>query len=124
MLVGGAGTDTLTGGTGVDVLKWNLGETGSDNVVGFGSAAGTDILDLRDLLVGESHAGTNAGNLANFLHFTYDSGTGNTTLSVHATGSATVNQTIILQGVDLGATGTNDATVIQNLLTNGKLIVD
>ncbi|UCV16184.1 cadherin-like domain-containing protein [Quatrionicoccus australiensis] len=124
VLVGGAGTDTLTGGTGVDVLKWNLGETGSDNVVGFGSAAGTDILDLRDLLVGESHAGTNAGNLANFLHFTYDSGTGNTTLSVHATGSATVNQTIILQGVDLGATGTNDATVIQNLLTNGKLIVD
>jgi len=124
VLVGGAGTDTLTGGTGVDVLKWNLGETGSDNVVGFGSAAGTDILDLRDLLVGESHAGTDAGNLANFLHFTYDSGTGNTTLSVHSTGTATVNQTIILQGVDLGATGTNDATVIQNLLANGKLIVD
>jgi hypothetical protein len=74
-------------------------------------------------LVGDSHIGTNAGNLANYLHFTYNSGTNATTINVqsHAVG---VDQVITLQNVNLVGTNTTDQAVIQDLLTKGKLITD
>jgi Ca2+-binding RTX toxin-like protein len=124
ILQGGAGNDNLTGGTGSDVLRWSLNETGTDTVVGFGTGAGTDVLHLKDLLVGEAHVGNDPGTLANYLHFTTVAGT--TTLSVNANASGGVEQTIILQGTDLtqGGTLTTDNAIIQSLLTNGKLIVD
>lgn len=123
VLIGGAGTDTLDGGLGADVLRWNLGETGTDTVLNFGTAAGTDALDLRDLLVGELHGNTNAGNLASYLHFTFSGG--NTTVSVNADATGGVEQTIILQGIDLtGGSTLSDQQIIQTLLNNNKLITD
>ncbi|MBP8135046.1 MAG: type I secretion C-terminal target domain-containing protein, partial [Rhodoferax sp.] len=89
-----------------------------------------DVLDLRDLLQGESHSGVAAGNLLNYLHF--ETSGGNTTVHISSGGgfisgynAAYVDQAIVLQGVDLTSGGTlNDQSIIQNLLTNGKLQVD
>jgi hypothetical protein len=94
-----------------------------------------DALDLRDLLVGESHQGLASGNLSNYLHFEVSNG--NTVVHVSTTGgftggtynSANENQTIVLTGVNLmqdnsGTTLLNDNAVIQDLLTNKRLIVD
>ena len=129
MLIGGAGNDTINGGAGADVIVFNYATRGgTDTIQNFGTAAGTDILDLRDLLQGELHTGTDAGNLANYLHFTASGGT--TTVAVSSSGSGATDQTIVLSGVDL-VTGvvpvggqTLDQAIIQNLLTNGKLITD
>jgi VCBS repeat-containing protein len=134
MLIGGAGNDTMTGGTGADVFSWSLADRGTvgtpatDTITAFGTAsfaAGGDVLDLRDLLVGESHTGANAGNLANYLHFSYNSGTNTTTVNVQSQGAG-VDQIITLQSADLtlGGTLTTDQQIIQNLLNNGKLVVD
>ena len=61
--------------------EWSLGDAGTtakpavDAITDFdkgvtGSASsGGDILDLRDLLQGESHTGNATGNLGNYLHF-------------------------------------------------------
>jgi Ca2+-binding RTX toxin-like protein len=132
LLIGGAGNDTMTGGTGADVFSWSLADRGTvgapatDTITDFSTSsftAGGDVLDLRDLLVGESHTGANAGNLANYLHFSYSGG--NTTINVQSQ-AAGVDQIITLQGADLtvGGTLTTDQQIIQNLLNNGKLIVD
>jgi len=137
-LIGGQGNDTLSGNAGTvdavtDIFQWELNDGGTvftpaaDVITDFGGAAasaGGDILDLRDLLVGESHAGTDAGNLANYLHFSFNNVTGDTTVSVTTSGSGSANQTITLQGVDLVGSNTNDAAVISELLRNGKLITD
>ena len=87
------------------------------------------MLDLRDLLSGESHSGLTAGNLADFLHF--EAKDGNTEVHVSTTGgfgggfSASLeSQVIVVEGVDLIGTLTTDQQVIQDLLTKSKLIVD
>jgi Ca2+-binding RTX toxin-like protein len=130
VLLGGAGSDSLTGGSGADVFKWALadrGPTGSpptDTVTDFANGAGGDVLDLRDLLVGE-----NANNLASYLHFV--TAGGNTTVSVSSTGgfsggfsSGAVDQVIQLSGVNLVGAFANDTQVIADLLNRGKLVVD
>ena len=125
VLSGGHGNDVISGGDGADVLRWHLGETGTDTVHGFGTAVGTDVLDLRDLLVGEGH-GSNAdvGNLANYLHFSTSGGT--TTVSINADANGAIEQTIVLQDVDLSLGGvlTTDQAIIHDLLNKGKLITD
>jgi Ca2+-binding RTX toxin-like protein len=135
-LYGGAGDDTLTGGsTGiVDVFKWDIAAIGSkgapasDVVTDFDTLAGGsggDVLDLRDLLVGE-HSGS---NLQNFLHF--EVAGSDTIIHISSTGefasgynSAKEVQTITLQNVDLVGGATTDQEIIQNLLNNNKLITD
>jgi Ca2+-binding RTX toxin-like protein len=135
IIIGGQGSDTLTGGLGSDTFRWVLGDaagTPTDTVKDFNSAVTSsngDILDLRDLLVGETHSGTDAGNLANYLHFSYSSATGNTTISVTTHDAAGTTQNIVLQGVNLPtalglAAGATDTQIIQDLLTKGKLIAD
>jgi VCBS repeat-containing protein len=126
VLRGGTGDDTLNGGSGVDVLRWSLGETGTDTVFNFENTAGTDVLDLRDLLAGELHGSSDAGNLANYLHFTTTAGTTTLSINADASGNGTIEQTIFLQGTDLtlGGTLTSDVAIIQDLLTKGKLITD
>ncbi|SIR89146.1 type I secretion C-terminal target domain (VC_A0849 subclass) [Sphaerotilus natans] len=139
-LVGGTGSDWLTGGAGNDVFAWSLNDQGSkgapavDTITDF--EIGADILDLRDLLVGEGFgAGNTAGNLANYLDFEV-SGT-NTTIHVSTTGAftggtysaAAEDQTIVLQNVDLPSalgltSGATDAQIISAMLTQGKLVVD
>jgi VCBS repeat-containing protein len=158
-LEGGAGSDVLRGDSGADVFTWSLNDGNPTNGVtaaGFGNAYGVgntiglsgttdrimdfskadgDVLDLRDLLVGEDHQGLASGNLSNYLHFEVSNG--NTVVHVSTTGgftggtynSANENQTIVLTGVNLlqdnsGTTLLNDNAVIQDLLTNKRLIVD
>jgi hypothetical protein len=127
-IYGGTGRDLLIGGTGADTFRWSLGDaTGSptDTIGDFNTAApisGGDVLNLRDLLVGEFHLLTDPGNLANYLHFSYADG--DTTINVTTHDSNSTTQTIVLTGVDLVGSYTTDAQVIQNLLNNGKLVTD
>jgi len=110
VMTGGAGNDVFIGGQGsdtvnlanggVDTIRWVLGDaTGSptDTINNFSiaaptAAAGGDILDLRDLLVGELHTGSDAGNLANYLHFSATGG--NTTINVTTHDSSNTTQTM------------------------------
>jgi len=153
---GGSGNDTLIGGDAgenfVDVFVWSLGDQGAagtpavDTIQNFSTAAagsnttGGDVLDLRDLLQGESVGASNsAGNLANYLHFEVSGG--NTTIHISHTGgfstdSHTVSsgytgsaetQKIVLSGVDLQSLysgATTDQQIITQLLNNNKLITD
>ena len=139
-LLGGAGSDTLDGGAadGVsDVFRWELSDRGTqgtpalDTINNFGTAtagAGGDVLDLRDLLSGEEH-NTGTGNLIRFLSFELSGG--NTVVHVSSSGgfsggyaAAQEDQRITLTGVDLVTGFANDQAIIQQLLTDGKLIVD
>ena len=153
LLVGGTGNDLLRGDAGSDVFKWTLGDqastpgataAGAGNVYGVGSTVNVvnnatdlivdfdktantgDALDLRDLLQGE-----NSGNLTQYLHF--EKSGSDTIVHISSAGKFTglaadykgaEDQTIILKNVDLGATGSNDQTVIQNLLNNKNLLTD
>ena len=139
VLAGGSGNDILNGGNGSDVFVWSLSDKGAtgtpavDTIQVFDNAtagAGGDVLDLRDLIQGESHAALTTGNLLNYLHF--ETSGGNTTVQISSGGgfvsgynAAYVDQSIILQGHDLTSGGTqNDQAIIQTLLNNNKLIVD
>ncbi len=157
VISGGPGNDTLKGGgageNDVDVFVWELGDQGAagtpaiDTILNFATAAavshtvGGDVLNLRDLLQGESIGPNNdAGNLADYLHFEI-SGSGDTRIHIsHAGGfgadshsvgasftSAAETQTIVLSGVNLQSlysNATTDQQIIKQLLNNNKLIVD
>ncbi len=136
----------LTGGAGSDIFAWVLADPGAvggpvvDTVKDFDMglpSQGGDVLDLRDLLVGEV-AGASPDNLADFLHFeksgddtiVHISTTGGFAADEHAVGapSETVmgaeDQKIVLSGVDMIGVFTTDQQVIQDLLTKGKLNTD
>ncbi|WP_019024341.1 retention module-containing protein [Thioalkalivibrio sp. ALJ20] len=127
-LIGGAGNDTLTGGGGNNTFVWNTGDQSNvagqpaeDTVTDFKPWDGTsgDVLDLSDLLQGESE-----DNLDNYLYAQTENG--NTVLYVHSNGGLNgdkdnADQIITLQGVDLG--DSSDA-IIQALLTNDQLKID
>ncbi|HEY2925622.1 beta strand repeat-containing protein, partial [Piscinibacter sp.] len=139
ILVGGAGNDSLSGGSGADVFAWSLSDKGSagtpavDTITDFdiaSPAAGGDQLDLRDLLQGETTVG-GTGNLGDYLHFSVAGG--DTTIQISSAGgfsggfqASAVDQTIVLQSVDLSSAGafTTDQQIIQDLLNKSKLIVD
>jgi len=128
ILVGGQGDDTLTGGSGADEFGWNSGDQGApgtpavDTVTDFDLGESGDVLNLTDLLVGESHSGTNPGNLDNYLDFTF--GSGNTTISVKSSGSGAADQVIVLNGVDLTLGTSSDNDVISMMLAAGRLIIN
>ncbi len=153
---GGSGNDTLEGGSAgenfVDVFVWSLGDQGAagapavDTIQNFATAAagsnttGGDVLDLRDLLQGESVGASNgAGNLANYLHFEVSGGntiihishTGGFSADSHSVGasytSGAETQQIVLNGVNLQSLysgATTDQQIITQLLNNNKLITD
>jgi Ca2+-binding RTX toxin-like protein len=135
VLIGGAGDDNLYGGAGADVFKWQLGDQGStsapaiDVVKDFAVAEG-DVLDLRDLLVGDTHQGLDPGNLGEYLDFNFEPGSGGnlgtTVVSVKTQGAAmsAPDQIIRLENVDLLEGLTDDNQIIQKLLGNGRLITD
>ncbi|MDP3227988.1 MAG: VCBS domain-containing protein [Acidovorax sp.] len=137
IIFGGAGNDTMTGGGGADIFKWELADTGIkgspavDTITDFDNVAATsggDVLDLRDLLLGENHD-VGIGNLANYLHF--EKAGANTVVHVSSTGefatgytAAKEVQTVVLQNVDLIGSMNTDQQIIQDLLTRGKLNTD
>lgn len=122
-LRGGAGSDSQAGGGGNDVFTWKLGDQGIsgapavDTIADFDGSLNpeTDVLDLKDLLVGET-----ANTLDSYLDFGAN-GT-DTTINVKSTGDG-VDQQIVLQGVNLTSIG-NDQAIINALLGAGKLVVD
>ncbi|RTE66260.1 hypothetical protein EH243_06600, partial [Amphritea opalescens] len=139
ILVGGLGSDTLTGGSGSDVFRWEEGDTGSavdaftDVITDFDNSpvsSGGDLLDFSGVLEGEGKIGTsNAGNLANYLHFVYNGA--DTIVYLHTTGGfrdgfneLDAQQSIVIQGVDLVGSLTSDQDVIESLLAQGNLLVD
>ncbi|WP_434082435.1 SwmB domain-containing protein [Comamonas antarctica] len=141
ILVGGSGADTLTGGEGTDVFRWESGDQGTvaapvvDTITDFNVAsawAGGDVLDLASMLVGEGRIGFTSGNLTNYLHFAK---VGNDTLisistqggfigGYNAANAGQTNQQILLKNVDLVTGFGSDATIITQLLGQGKLLVD
>jgi Ca2+-binding RTX toxin-like protein len=140
VLIGGRGNDTLTGGTGTgddgasDIFKWDFGDEGTglapaaDQITDFNlapAASGGDVLDLRDLIVGDP-AG-DAATLDGYLDFSA-SNTGATVISVHTGGAGTpVTQTITLDNVTFtalqgyGGPNNSDIEIIQKLLDAGNL---
>ncbi|MEO8023668.1 type I secretion C-terminal target domain-containing protein [Polaromonas sp.] len=148
LIIGGQGSDILTGGLGADIFRWELNDGGTvgapvtDTITDFNTsarAAGGDVLDLRDLLIGET-AGTLLGqdNLANYLHFeksgadtiVHISTTGGFASDPHTVGAPSgivtgaEDQRIVLSGIDMIGAYTTDQQVIQDLLTKGKLNTD
>jgi hypothetical protein len=138
-LNGGTGNDVLMGGTGSDVFQWSFADQGTtatpsaDVIKNFSLGTGGDVLNLKDLLVGEhdgSAPGT-ASNLANFLHFGSDA-TGHAVLSIDHVGGTTfhADQTITMENVSFtslqalaGGAG-SDLEIITKLLANGNLKTD
>ena len=141
-LRGGAGNDTLTGGAGADTFVWHLADKGAagapavDTITDFSANSPTnatpgDVLDLRDLLQGE----TSSATLDRYLDVAVSGG--NTEIRISSAGSFTggtyasgaEDQRIMLTGVDiraaLGLSNTaTDATIINELITRGKLLTD
>jgi Ca2+-binding RTX toxin-like protein len=126
VILGGIGNDTLTGGgLGVDTFRWELADRGttsapaSDVITDFDPAAvGGDVLDLL---------GT--GNLTSYLHFEVVGL--NTVVHISNNGGFSNGfspskdvQRITLTGVDLVTGFADDQAIIQNLLTNNKLVTD
>ncbi len=131
-IIGGANNDSLTGGSGADTFKWALADHGAvgtpalDTISDFDTNSNSDKLNLRDLLQGENHA-VGAGNLTNYLHFVV--GATDTVIHISSSGAysggfnaANDDQVINLSNALLA--GANDAAIITDLLSKGKLIVD
>ena len=128
-LFGGLGNDSLTGSVGADTFKWSLADKGSngapsvDTITDF-TLLQNDVLDLRDLLVGE-----NSSNLLDYIDITTNAG--NTEIHISSNGSfaggnfsaADENAHITLTGVNL-LNGTNEADLLASLITQNKLIID
>ncbi|MGE8656953.1 MAG: VCBS domain-containing protein, partial [Achromobacter sp.] len=130
LLIGGKGDDILTGGAGSDTFKWELGDQGTtakpavDTIKDFSldkPADGGDILDLKDLLVGEKD-----GTLTQYLNFHKEGN--NTVIDVNTQGklgAQGADQKIVLENVDLTQGGQlNNQAIINDLLQKGKLNVD
>jgi VCBS repeat-containing protein len=152
VLRGDAGADVFAWSLGDQASTFGTANAGSGNAYDVGSSVRLsstadlvtdfnttdttegDKLDLRDLLHGEHHLGANPGNLSDYLHFELSNG--HTVVHVSTTGGfsggyneASENQTIVLQSVDLtrdsgGVSLLNDNAIVQDLLKNGRLIVD
>jgi serralysin len=132
-LIGGIGNDTLTGGLGADTFKWGLADKGTvsnaslDSITDF-SISQNDVLDLRDLLQGET---TNVNTLINYLDIA--SSGADTVLNISTAGAfnggvysaGSEDARITLSNLDLfGVTGTSTETdLLQNLINNNQLLV-
>ncbi|MGL4713542.1 MAG: calcium-binding protein, partial [Shewanella sp.] len=121
-LIGGLGDDVLRGDSGADTFVWRYADAdkGTDHIVDFNVSE--DKLDLSDLLQGET-----ADTLDEYLSFRLDNGS--TIIDIDADKNGTVDQHIVLDGVNLYSQygATNNAGIITGLLGtngNGPLIVD
>jgi hypothetical protein len=137
--------DTATAPTpnASDVYKWSLGANEDVRLDSFDASLvaskGGDVLDLRDLLVGEDGSG-DTFNLDKFLHFSQETSGGetNVVISVDHNGSSAnpsnafdAGQQIRLEGMTLtglkdalGAASTSDLDLLHKMLENGNLKTD
>jgi Mg-chelatase subunit ChlD len=117
VLIGGLGNDTLIGGLGNDTFVWSKGDTGTDTIKDF--EVNNDSLHISDLLQNEQN-----GDLDNYLDFSFSNGS--TTISIDADHNGSIDQVIVLDGVDLSQEygSTTDGVIINGLLNDGALIVD
>ncbi|WP_133149781.1 Ig-like domain-containing protein, partial [Shewanella sp. 10N.286.52.C2] len=119
LLIGGLGDDLLIGGEGDDTYTWSANDIGTDTISGFDINA--DKLDLSDLLQGED-----TDTLTDFLSISFADG--NTTITIDANDNNSVDQVIVLDGVDLSDNSnygtTDEGVVISGLLADGALIID
>ncbi|MCP4768146.1 MAG: tandem-95 repeat protein, partial [Gammaproteobacteria bacterium] len=128
-LIGGSGDDSLIGGAGIDIFALESGDEGTlgtpavDTIADFAVGTNGDVLDLSDMLQGED-----LGSLADYFEFSFDSGTGDTTISIDVdgnSGSFEASQKVVLTDVDLTSNGTlSNQDILDNLLSSGNLIVD
>ena len=128
-LIGGQGNDTLIGGAGSDTFKWELNDQGTipapaiDTIKDFSlakAADGGDILDLKDLLLGEKDS-----TLTQYLNFHKEGN--NTVIDINTKGliGLGADQKIVLENVDLTGNNTlSNQAIINDLLLKGKLNVD
>ena len=122
IIQGGKGSDTLTGGAGSDTFVWIAGDDASnptDTITDFNPNAGGDKLDLTALLTGEH---SNAASLDTYLNFSTVGNNTQIAVDADGAGAATAQQVIVLAGVNLGATGANDAAIITTLLATNTLL--
>jgi len=135
LLIGGRGNDILIGGADSDVFRWEFGDQGTaaapatDVIVDFNATAtvgaGGDVLDLRDLLQGEFHDGSDLGNLEQYLQI--ETASDHTLIRINPLGDGSApTQQVILDGVDLSAGGLHAGTaqILENLIQQGRLLVD
>ncbi len=121
LLIGGAGEDILLGNAGSDTFAWNAGDEGTiattDTILDFTQGIGGDILDLADILTGES---LDAATLDAYLDVSSDGS--DTTISIDVDGDGSgANMDIVLAGVDLTLLGANDQQIIQQLIDDGNI---
>ncbi|WP_447981329.1 VCBS domain-containing protein [Achromobacter kerstersii] len=128
-LIGGKGDDTLYGGAGSDTFKWELNDQGAvgapsvDTIKDFSAdtiANGGDVLDLKDLLIGEKD-----GTLTQYLNIHKEGN--NTVIDINTKGQIAqgADQKIVLENVDLTNNGAlSNQAIINDLLQKGKLNVD
>ena len=118
-LIGGAGDDIMFGGEGDDTFVWNKGDEGTtikpavDYVMDFGDA-GTDTLDITDLLSGHD---LNNGDLSQYLTVSR-SDSGKMEIGISSQGNGQIDQKIILDNIDFDA---EKAAQIANSLKDGTL---
>ncbi|OQX34553.1 MAG: hypothetical protein B0D91_12300 [Oceanospirillales bacterium LUC14_002_19_P2] len=121
VLYGGFGNDTLLGGAGADTFVFEQGDQTEtsiptvDTIRNFSLSEG-DVLDLSDMLIGESAETIDAYlNLATV--------NGNTEISVKDRANGQTVQKIVLNDVDLSSL-VSESEIINNLLNNGNLNID
>ncbi len=121
VLYGGFGNDTLLGGSGADTFVFEQGDQTEtsiptvDTIRNFSLSDG-DVLDLSDMLIGES-----AETIDAYLDLATVNG--NTEISVKDRVNGQTVQKIVLDGVDLSSLG-SESEIINNLLNNGNLNID
>ena len=121
ILYGGFGNDTLLGGAGADTFVFEQGDQTEtsiptvDTILNFSLSEG-DVLDLSDMLIGES-----AESIDAYLDLATING--NTEISVKDRANGQTVQKIVLDGVDLSSLG-SESEIINNLLNNGNFNID
>jgi hypothetical protein len=115
ILIGNNGNDTMTGGTGADVFIWTEGQSGFDDIADFSISEG-DVLNIADLLVGESDP--TAAELDAYMSIASGA---DTTITIFGD-QGNADQVIHLTGFD--TTGMNGVQILETLLSNGSLVTD
>ena len=122
VLVAGAGAETLIGLAGQsDTFEWNLadGTPEGDTIQGF--EEGADAIDLSDLLSGYD----STDNLTDFITVTTETvgDQTNTVISINSDGQGTdTDQRIVVEGVDWVGSETDMTSILNSLITSGKII--